>query len=128
MTGMPRETPQPRTAFVKSYDTSLTLLLQIPGPGRAIAAALDGTYSHDTPSVWCMSFAATASRSLPWLTVDAGPGTGDRDSDMPSNFGRRCAPPLIRRVGLPSSETRSLPEEPLTLPSPPKRGRGRVGS
>jgi hypothetical protein len=49
MTGMPRETPQPRTAFVKSYDRPSTLLLRIPRPGRATVAGLGGTCSHDTP-------------------------------------------------------------------------------
>jgi len=86
MSGMPRETPQPHTAFVKSYDTPSTLLLQLPRLGRAMAAALEGMCSHDTLSVWCISFVATTSRSSPWPTVDAGLATGDRDSDMPSNF------------------------------------------
>jgi len=52
MSGMPRETPQPHTAFVKSYDTPSTLLLQLPRLGRAMAAALEGMCSHDTLSVW----------------------------------------------------------------------------
>jgi hypothetical protein len=86
MAGMPRETPQPHTASVKSYDTPSTRLLQLPRPGRVMAAALEGMCSHDTPSVWCISFAATPSRSLPWLTVDVGLATGDHDSDMPSDL------------------------------------------
>ena len=89
MAGMPRETPQPHTAFVKSYDRPSTRLLQLPRPGRVMAAALEGMCSHDTHSVWCISFAATPSRSSPWLTVAAGLATGDRDSDMLSNFRMR---------------------------------------
>ena len=86
MTGMPRETSQPHMAFAKSYDTPWTLLLQIPVSGRAMAVVLDGTCSHGTLSAWCISFAAPTSRSSPWPTVDAGPATGDRDSDMPSDL------------------------------------------
>jgi len=86
MTGMPQETPPPRTAFVKSYDRPSTLLLRTLAPGRATAAALDGTCSRDTPSVWCMSFAAMTSRLSPWPTDGGGLATGGRDSDTPANF------------------------------------------
>ena len=86
MTGMPRETPQPPTVFVKSYDRPSTLLLRIPGLGRATPAALDDTCSPDTHSVWCTSFAAMTSRSSQWPTVGAGLAIGGRDSDTPSNF------------------------------------------
>jgi len=86
MTSMPQETPQPRTAFVKSYDRPSMLLLRTLAPGRATATALDSTCSRDTPSVWCISFAAMTSRLSPWPTDGGGLATGDRDSDTPSHF------------------------------------------
>src|SRR5207247_5860504 len=49
MTDMPQETPQPRRAFVKSYDRPSTLLLRTLAPGRVTAAALNGPCSRDTP-------------------------------------------------------------------------------
>lgn len=81
MSGMPREIPQRPTAFVKNYDRRSMRSLRAPEPGPAMAAALDGTSSRDTPSVWCTSFAVMASRSLRWPTVVAGLATGGRDSD-----------------------------------------------
>jgi len=86
MIGTPRETLQPRAAFVKSYDRPSTLWLRIPRLGRVTAVARDGTSSRDIPSVWSTSFAAMTSRSSQWPTVGAGLATGDRDSDAPSNF------------------------------------------
>ena len=86
MTGMPRETLPPRTAFAKSYDRPSTLLSRTLAPGLATATALDGTCSRGTRSVWCTSFAAMTSRSSPWHTVAGGLATGGRDSDPPSNF------------------------------------------
>ena len=86
MTGMPQETPPPRAAFVKSYDRPSTLLLRTLAPGRATAAALDGTCFRDTPSVWCTSFAAMPSRLWPWPMDGGGLATGGRDSDTPSNL------------------------------------------
>jgi hypothetical protein len=86
MTGMPREIPQLRTAFAKSYDRPSTPLLHIPGPGRGTAVALEGTCFRDTPLVWCISFATMLSKSSRWLTVGAGLATGDRDSEVPSNI------------------------------------------
>jgi hypothetical protein len=81
LSGMPREIPQRYTAFVKNYDRRSMRSLRAPEPGPARAAALDGTSSRATPSVWCTSFAAMASRSLRWPTVGAGLATGGRDSD-----------------------------------------------
>src|SRR5256885_300137 len=57
-----------------------------PPPGRATAAALDGTCFRDTPSVWCTSFAAMPSRLWPWPMDGGGLATGGRDSDAPSNL------------------------------------------
>jgi len=62
------------------------LSLRTLAPGCATAAALDGTCFRDTPSVWCISFAAMTSRLSPWPTDGGGLATGGRDSDTPSNF------------------------------------------
>jgi hypothetical protein len=86
MTGMPREIPQLRTAFAKSYDRPSTLLLHILGPGHGMAVALEGTCFRDTPLAWCTSFATMLSKSSLRLTVAAGLATGDRDSEVPSNI------------------------------------------
>jgi hypothetical protein len=86
MTGMPQETPPLRTAFVKSYGRPSTPLLRTLAPGRATTAALADTYSRDTPSVWCTSFATMTSRLSPWPTDGGGLATGGRDSDIPSNL------------------------------------------
>ena len=86
MTGVPREIPQRRTAFVKNYGRLSTRLLRVPEPGPAMAAALGGMCSHDTLSAWCTSFAVMTSRSLRWPTVGVDRATGGRDSDTPSNF------------------------------------------
>jgi hypothetical protein len=86
MTGTPRETPQPPTASVKSYDRPSTLSLLVLGPGRARAAGLGVTCSLDTPSAWSTSSVEMTSRLSPWPMVGGGPATGGRDSDAPSNF------------------------------------------
>jgi len=86
MIGMRQETPQSLTVFAKSYDARSRLLRQIPVRGRSMATALDATCSRGTPSVWCISFAVMTSRLSLSLTVAAGPATGDRDSNQPSNF------------------------------------------
>jgi len=78
MTGMPQETPPPRTAFVKNYDRLSTLLLRTLALGLATATALDATCSPRYP------FSLVVHPS--WRTVAGGLATGDRDSDTPSNF------------------------------------------
>ena len=70
-------------AFAKSYDRPSTRLLRILELRRGTGAALDGTCSRDTPSVWCTSFAAMPSRSSLSLTVGAGLATGSRDCNKP---------------------------------------------
>ena len=57
-----------------------------PGRGRALVAERGGTYSRGTPSVSCTSFAVMPSRSLRWPMVVAGPATGGRAFDEPSDF------------------------------------------
>ena len=88
MTGMPEETPPPRTAFAKSYDRPSTLLLPTLTPGHATATVLDGTYSRGTPSAWSTSFAAMTSRLSPWPTAGGDLATGGRDSDIRSASGQ----------------------------------------
>ena len=107
MTGMPQETPQPPTAFVKSSDKPSTRLLRVPEPGRATVAVLAGTCSPDTRSAWCTSFAVMASRSLPWLTVGADLAIGGRVSDTPSNF--RMQRPALRAAADPGRWTDTRP-------------------
>ena len=113
MTGMPQETPPPRTAFVKSYDRPSTLLLRTLAPGRATAAALDGTCFLDTPSVWCTSFAAMPSRLWPWPMDGGGLATGGRDSDTPSNL--RMQRSALRAAADPARWTADLGEQYHTI-------------
>ena len=85
MNGMPRETPQPPSAFVKSSVRLSTPSRQIPRRGRAMATVFGGTSFPAIPSASCTSFAVATLRSSRWPTVADDPDTGDRDSETPSN-------------------------------------------
>lgn len=113
MSGMPRATFQPHTAFVKSCDRRSTLLLPVPGRGRATAAALADTFFHDIPSVWCTSCAVTTSKWSQWPTVGAGRAIGGRDSDTPSNF--RIQRPALRTAADPERWADGWREPRLTM-------------
>jgi hypothetical protein len=99
MTGTPLEIASRHTAFAKSCVMRSTLLPAIHAVGRGMEAALDGTSSLDFPSVWCIGYGATRSKSLRSLMVDAGRATGGRDSDSPSNF--RIQRPALRAAADP---------------------------
>jgi len=86
MTGTPREIASRHTVFAKSCVMPSTLLPAIHAHGCVMEAALDDTSSPDFPSVWCIGYGATRSKSLRSLMVDAGRATGGHDSDSPSNF------------------------------------------
>ena len=100
MTGTPRETLLRRTASAKSSGTRSTLLPIIRLLGPVMEAVPDGTSSRDSLSAWCTGCAGTESRSSPWLTVGAGPATGGRDSDPPSNS--RIQRPALRAAADPA--------------------------
>ncbi len=100
MTGTPPETLPRRTAFARSSGTRSTLLPRIRLHGPVMEAVPDGTSSRDFPSAWCTSCAGTKSKSSPWLTVGDGRATGDRDSDLPSNF--RMQRPALRAAADPA--------------------------
>jgi hypothetical protein len=86
MTGMPREVLRPRTVLGRSCSGRSTRSQRAPGLGRGLATARGGTCFLDTPSVSFTSCAVMPSRSSQWPTVVAGPATGGRASDRPSNF------------------------------------------
>ena len=86
MTGMLREAPKPHMDFGRSCGGPSTRSQRVPELGLALEVARGGTYFRDTPSVSCTSYAVMPSRSWQWPTVVAGPATGGRVSDRPSNF------------------------------------------
>ena len=86
MTGMPRGVPKPHMAFGRNCGGPSRRSRRAPGRGRALVAERGGTYSRGTPSVSCTSFAVMPSRSLRWPMVVAGPATGGRAFDEPSDF------------------------------------------
>jgi len=103
MIGTPRETLQPRAAFVKSYDRPSTLWLRIPRLGRVTAARARRYVFPRYPFSLSTSFAAMTFEVVAVAHGRRRPATGDRDSDAPSNSeysGRRCAPPLIRTLAV----------------------------
>ena len=103
MTGTPLEIASRHTAFVKSCAMRSTPLPAIHAPGRGMEAAHADTSSPDSPSVWCICYGATRSKSLRSLMVDAVRATGGRDSDSPSNF--RIQRPALRAAADPGRST-----------------------